>query len=101
MDNHERQLLERGVIALENLAADPVIHIESGPPVCPHCDQMNPDVHVTESEASGPLSEFVVRALCMSCSQVFYALPRMWTSVKSVAEAQREIEELRTVQNGN
>lgn len=93
MDSDTRQLLERGIAALEKLADDPVIQIEEGPPACPHCQALNPTVRVSESEASGPLGEFVVQAQCQLCQRVFYAAPKVWVTVKTQEEVQAEMDE--------
>lgn len=87
------ELLQRGVTALEELAKDPVIHVEAHPPVCPHCEQMNPIVKVRESEAEGKLAQFVIRATCLHCERAFYALPFQMDCVISEEEAKQLIAE--------
>lgn len=82
------QLLERGVVALENLSKEPEIQIPAFPAVCPHCETMNPPVQVNESEGTGKLAEFVLKTQCLMCSQVFYALPMQFICVKTVREAE-------------
>jgi hypothetical protein len=93
VDRRYEELLERGVNALERLAEDPVIQIETGPPVCPFCDTMNPSVRVEESSSSGPLVEFVIQAHCLHCNQVFYAVPYQWVCTKTTEEAGEAIQE--------
>jgi hypothetical protein len=88
LDQDTRTLLERGVSALERLASDPVIHVESGPPICPHCETMNPMVLVRETEERGKLAEFVITAMCLSCQKFFWAIPQMMHTSKSQEEAQ-------------
>jgi len=80
-------LAERATLALEELAKDPVIQVETSPPVCPHCGQMNPVVKVRESEAEGPLAEFIIRATCLQCGAEFYALPYQMDCVISATDA--------------
>jgi len=90
--------LERAADALERLAEDPVIEMETGPPVCPHCETINPTVRVEESSAQGKLGEFVIQAHCLHCNSVIYALPVQWQCVKTTDEAGeilREMEEIR------
>lgn len=87
IDPEIRGLLERGVSALERLSEDPVIQMQVGPPVCPHCDKMNPMVQVKESEAEGPLGEFVIRATCMTCMNEFFALPAQWECARTKDQA--------------
>lgn len=83
-----QELLERGVNALENLAKEPEIQVPAFPAVCPHCEHMNPVVHVNESEQSGKLAEFVIQARCLMCNQSFFALPMQWICVATVGEAE-------------
>jgi hypothetical protein len=80
-------LAERAVLALEELAKDPVIQVETSPPICPHCEQMNPVVKVRESEAEGPLAQFIIRATCLQCGNDFLALPYQMDCVKTATEA--------------
>ena len=84
--------MERGVSALEKIAADmdedTVLKVETGPPVCPNCEKMNPNVRVHEAEATGALAEFLIQAQCLSCNKVFYALPYQWQTTKTVNEAE-------------
>lgn len=93
MDAEIQRLLERGVAALEKLTEDPVVHMETGPPVCPHCDRMNPTVRVEESEETGPLGEFVIRCHCTHCNRVFYAIPIQWVCCHDVSEVESVINE--------
>jgi len=96
--------LERAAVALERLAEDPVIQMETGPPVCPHCEKMNPMVRVEESNAQGPLGEFVIQAHCVNCNHVFYGLPLQWECVKTTEDARlvlKEREEIRGFNNGS
>lgn len=85
--------LERIAVGIEKLAEDPVINIESGPPVCPFCERMNPEIRVSESEARGPLGEFVVQAQCLGCNEIFFAIPQMWLTVKTSDEVSIEMED--------
>lgn len=95
MDSEIRDLLERGVVAVEKLAEEPIINVESGPPVCPFCETMNPRIRVRESEADGPLGEYVLQAHCQQCDEIFYAMPQMWLCVKTIGEVKEEIEDRR------
>jgi len=80
-------LAERAVDALERLAQDPVINVETLPPVCPHCHTMNPDVSVKESAGQGPLAEIVIKATCLTCNREFIAMPVQMEMSKTVQEA--------------
>lgn len=88
------ELLERGVVALEKLNEEPVMHVESGPPVCPHCERVNPIVRVSEATGEGPLGEFLIQARCLACQKSIYAIPLMWDCVGTTEEA-REVNEQR------
>lgn len=87
MSPYQQELLERGVSALERLAQDPVIEMETAPPLCPHCEKVNPVVRVQESEATGQMGEIVYQFHCVHCNQVFYAIPIQWDCVKTPNEA--------------
>jgi hypothetical protein len=86
-------LLERGVSALEKLAADPVIDVPVKPPVCPNCGRMNPSVRVQESEATGPLFEFVIMCECLSCHHPFYAIAEGWNCLANIEHVKQLISE--------
>lgn len=86
-DEELRGLLERGIRAIESLAEDPVIQMQVGPPVCPHCETINPTVLVRESEGVGALGEFVIRAECQLCRNVFFAMPVQWECARNTDEA--------------
>lgn len=88
-----QEYLERGIAALESLAQDPVIEIETAPPVCPHCGRMNPTVRVQETEAIGSMAEIVYRFHCTHCNSVFYGIPIQWDCVKETSEAKSILEE--------
>jgi hypothetical protein len=79
-------LLERIARGVERLAEDPVVEIESGPPICPHCNVFNPDVHVNADEGRGPLYEFFVIAECQNCQNTIYVLPIQWSIFASNKE---------------
>ena len=95
MNQEEKEILERIAVGIERLGEDPVIHLETGPPVCPHCEEMNPVVHVEESGGSGLLSEFVIRAHCKNCNRVFYALPIQWRCVAEVSEIEPALQQMK------
>jgi hypothetical protein len=89
--------IERGVVALERMAEDPVVEMEAGPPVCPHCSAFNPEIAVREEEARGPISGYIVNARCLSCGQEFYAVPHTWRMFTQRAEVEEEMEARRRV----
>lgn len=87
MDAELREVLERVASALESLAQDPVIQVETMPPVCPHCEEINPIVSVKETEGTGPLGEIVIKATCMRCHREFIAVPVQMQSVSTISDA--------------
>jgi hypothetical protein len=98
LGREQTQLIRRAVIALEKLAEDPVLQIEAGPPICPHCQTINPEVTVVaDSGGKGPLSEFAILPECGSCEQKFYAVPIEWAIFTTHQEAEKEIENRREV----
>jgi len=60
---------------------------EGGPPFCPHCGMLNPDV--SASRGSGPMADFVLAATCGSCHKVFYGVPEGWQVFKTRDEFER------------
>jgi RNase P subunit RPR2 len=67
-------LTRRGVEALERLNDEVKIDVEMGAPICPHCGVENPQVRIMESQSSGPLADVVIRAECMECGEILYAV---------------------------
>lgn len=92
MSDRVEELLERIALGVERLGEDPVIQMETGPPNCPHCDTVNPIVAVRESEAAGPMAEFIIRATCENCGYEFYAMPLQWECVKTIAQIHELVE---------
>ena len=92
--------LDRAVAALEKLADDPVIHVESGPPVCPHCETLNPTIQVEEGAGEGPFSTFCVEPRCGNCGEQFFAVPIQWATFQFYQEAEAELERRKEVFEG-
>ena len=99
MDKELRELLERGVAAVELLAQDPIIEIEAAPPICPHCNRMNPTV-IVEKDSDGPLGECVLQARCGDCGRNFFAVPVTWHMHTSLDSVKQEMDERAELQNG-
>ena len=94
MDREIQRLLERGVDALEKMAVDDVVvDVQVKPPVCPNCERMNPYVRVQESEATGPLFEFVIMCECLSCHGIFYAVAEGWNCIANIEHVKEVISE--------
>jgi NMD protein affecting ribosome stability and mRNA decay len=100
MEERVTELLERIAVGVEHLAEDPVVEIEAGPPVCPHCGRFNPEISVREVEAQGPIFEYVLVAHCNNCGQKFYAVPQTWVMFTRREEVEAEMNERRG-NNGN
>jgi hypothetical protein len=92
VDRELKSSLDRIAAGIEHLAEDPVIHVESGPPVCPFCEVKNPRISTRESEARGPLGEYIIQCHCEHCGEMFYGLPVMWHCVQTIEEVREEIE---------
>ena len=105
MSERANQLLERIAVAVERLAEDPVIQMETAPPVCPHCETVNPNVSTEDKGGAGPMAEFVIRFTCLNCNHVFYAIPVQWTSVPEISQLEQVLEQHKEISgygdNGN
>jgi predicted Zn-ribbon and HTH transcriptional regulator len=94
-----RKVGERIATSLELLvksATDDPIKFEVNPPVCPHCGVFNPVVEVHESTSTGPLSQLVIEAKCLSCNEIMYGMIEsysMHTTVEEVTQMVSEREE--------
>lgn len=93
MEPDLKALLERGVVALEKLNEDPVIQVETKPPVCPHCERVNPVVFTREDEGTGAMAEIVYRFECQHCKNPFYAIPLQWQTAMTTREAEMVVRE--------
>jgi hypothetical protein len=71
-------LLERIAKGIEKLAEDPIVEMEVGPPVCPHCDRLNPRIATHEQGGTGQLYEMFVAMRCEECGGDFYGVPVQW-----------------------
>lgn len=79
--------------ALEKLATDPEVEIEVGPPVCPSCGKLNPDVSLPEQEGGqGPMAEIIVNGACMNCGTPFYIVIESYSMHLKSSTATAEIE---------
>jgi hypothetical protein len=94
-------LLERIAKGIEHLGEEPVVEIEAGPPICPHCGKFNPDVKVNADEGVGPLIEFFVIAQCLECQKTIYALPLQWNIYGSQHELESGVAERSEITNGS
>ena len=85
--------LKRIASSLEKLAETPILETEGGPPICPHCLALNPEISIAEADESrGPLGLFCLDAKCCNCNQTMFAVPIEWAIFKNVTDAQSELE---------
>lgn len=87
------EALERSAKAQEDLIVLATEERDSnifGPPLCPHCGTLNPDVHNGGGE--GPMAEFALIATCGSCAKTLFAVPQGWLCFTTRDEALKEIE---------
>jgi hypothetical protein len=84
-DNRMDRLIaavERNAEATEQMLTlakeEQIVMAEPGPPVCPFCGKLDPEVTELGSGGSGKLSEFVIRAETHCCNRILYALPVGW-----------------------
>jgi hypothetical protein len=101
MEDRIEELAVRAVEAIERLAADPIVEIEAGPPVCPACGRFNPEITVRERNSSGPIFGFILEAVCNSCGVKFYAVPETWHMYLRREELALEMQERAEINNAN
>lgn len=84
---------ERIADALEKLASDPEVEIEAGPPLCPSCGKMNPDIILAPTEsARGPMSQIVVEGQCGNCHHPIYVAIESYSCHRAKETLKAEIE---------
>jgi hypothetical protein len=94
-------LIERGVVALEKMAEEPMVNLEVGLPVCPFCETINPNVYMRETDGLGPLLEIVLYVQCQACKEFFYAVPVDWHMFKARADVEAEMDTRKRAFDGN
>jgi hypothetical protein len=87
MDREMRELLERGIRAIESLSEEPEIKVQTFPAVCPHCEKVNPIVEVNDQRDSGKLGEIVIPCKCLECGNGFFAIPFQFQVARTVEDA--------------
>jgi hypothetical protein len=93
-------LLERIAVGVEKMGADPVVEIETGPPLCPTCGTINPKVQLPPSDGGwGFLGEIMIEALC-ECGGSVYVVIESYSChrvrVQAIEEARARLSEWRT-----
>jgi hypothetical protein len=86
MEGRIEELLVRGVNALEKLAVDPTVEISGAPPICPHCQTVNPKIAVRDNPGTGQMGDQVVHATCLHCNMTFFAMATGWVSFRDEGE---------------
>lgn len=96
------RVLQRGADALERLAETPIIETEGGPPICPHCNTLNPEIKIPAAgESVGLLGLYALEAFCNTCNNVIFAVPIEWAMFQSVEGAEEELQRRAGILNGN
>lgn len=98
----ELELATRLVKGIEKLAETPVLETEGGPPICPHCETLNPIITVPAAEeSSGPLVEYYMQGKCENCGKTFYGVPMEWAFFTIHVDATEELSRRAGLLNGN
>ena len=85
---------ERIADALEKLASDREVEIEAGPPLCPSCGKLDPEILLPVQQAArGPLSQVVVEGQCAECHQPIYVVIESYACHRSRVTAEQEMRE--------
>lgn len=92
--------LERNAEATEEMLkianSEQLVTQEPGPPVCPHCGKVDPEItDVSESGGSGFLSGFVIVGETHCCNKTLYAVPFVYDTFTSAEMAQAAIMQTR------
>jgi hypothetical protein len=85
---------------LKQLGEEPEILIEGGPPLCPHCGAFNPEIEIENTDGSGPIFEYYMKARCQNCSHTFYAIPQTWHMFTRISEVEAAMRERLDTLNG-
>lgn len=86
------QALERSAKANEDLLTlatqEQIVMAEPGPPVCPFCGRLDPEVTQVAADGDGPLGDFVMAAEAHCCNKVLYAVPLGFDTFTRIEMAQ-------------
>jgi hypothetical protein len=93
--------LNRIAKGVDRLAEDPVIEMEVGPPVCPHCGIFNPKVAYEDTAGEGQLYEFFMQFICGECDKPFAAVPVQWSMHTNPDSLRQELSERAEISNGH
>lgn len=96
--------LERSATANEQLlelaTKEQLVSVEPGPPVCPWCGRVDPEITETGNGGSGTLSGFIVMGETHCCNHTIIAVPIGFDTFQSVEQAQAVISEKGRMTNG-
>jgi alpha-ketoglutarate-dependent taurine dioxygenase len=82
--------LERMADSLEQLVEqnkEPLIQIETVPPRCPHCGQINPELTLEAESGRGKSTEFILEGYCAHCNKPVFGVANQWVLCPNVTEA--------------
>ncbi len=87
-------VLERIATGVEKMGAEPEIEIESGPPLCPSCGNLNPKIRLNDEEGGvGYLGEILIEAVCIDCGNPMYVVIESFSCHRNRQEAADEARE--------
>ena len=82
-------VLERIAVANEKLIELAVeersVENSPGPPFCPSCMTVNPDIR--NEGGGGPMADFILAARCGTCKAMIFAVPEGWKVFPTADEA--------------
>lgn len=91
LDPETLAVFERIAVANERLielaTEERAIDDQPGPPYCPHCAVLNPEVVTQGGARGGPLADFILVARCENCGGTLYGRPNGWDMFQSPQEA--------------
>lgn len=97
METVERAMvaLERNASATEAMLAiaekEQMVMAEPGPPLCPFCNTLDPEVTQIKQGGSGKLNELVMAFETHCCNHTIYAIPDSLMTVGSIEAANQVI----------
>lgn len=102
MEQRDRELLERGVTALETMVSGPQVEWEPGLPICPSCGDFNPSVTLPANERmSGKLGEVMFEMECDGCGEEIVLVVESYSMHQSPETARTELLHRKESYDGN
>lgn len=91
LDPEALAVFERIAVANEKLielaTEERKIEDQPGPPYCPHCAVLNPEVVTQGGARGGPLADYILVARCENCGNMLYGRPNGWDMFLSPQDA--------------